>query len=113
MASIETDDSRFGLIGPKRSWFRASAGLSARGGDITDPGRQQRQADDGYEIGGGKSSSPASSIMNVSRLMAENVVKPPQMPAMTNWRLAGPATMRPCGPVKVAKNVITKRADRR
>ena len=45
---------------------------------------------------------PARASCRVSRLNAENVVKPPQMPVMTKWRWRGPANTRPSGAVNVA-----------
>src|ERR1700730_6327225 len=51
--------------------------------------------------------SPRSNRIKVSRLIAEKVVKPPQIPPMTNCRPAGPTSMRPSGAVRAANSPIT------
>jgi len=44
----------------------------------------------------------------VCKLKDENVVNPPQRPAMTNWRVVAETKRRPSVAVKVAKKPMTK-----
>ena len=54
-------------------------------------------------VGEGFGADDVGSILN-----EENVVYPPQIPIITNWRAVVPTNMRPSGPVRVPKRPITR-----
>ena len=55
-----------------------------------------------------RNQSPSRANISVWRLNAENVVKPPQTPIITNCRAGVLTGKRPSGPVSVKKNPITR-----